>query len=82
MHLADVPEQEGVYELADSTRSTIYFGRSDDLKGRLRQFLDTTDSCFRRAALFRYELTSQSEQRKRDLLKEYYELHERYPLCN
>jgi excinuclease UvrABC nuclease subunit len=82
MHVANVPEQEGVFELADSSRSTIYFGRSDDLKGRLQQFLDTTDPCFRRAAHFRYELTARSEQRKRELLKEYYERHDRYPLCS
>jgi excinuclease UvrABC nuclease subunit len=82
MHVASVPEQEGVYELADSSRSTIYVGRSDDLNGRLREFLDTRESCFRRAALFRYELTPRSEQRKRELLEQYYELHERYPPCN
>jgi predicted GIY-YIG superfamily endonuclease len=82
MHVASVPEQEGVYELADSSRATIYIGQSSDLNRRLLALLNTDDPFWRHAANFRYELTSQSEQRKRELLDEYHQKHERYPPCN
>ncbi len=82
VQVASVPKQEGVYELANFSRSTIYIGRSDDLNRRLQGSLNTTDPCRRRATYFRYELTSQSEQRERELLEEYFQQHERYPPCN
>jgi excinuclease UvrABC nuclease subunit len=82
IQVTGVPDREGVYELADSSHQTIYIGRSDDLNRRLQGVLDTSDPCWRRAAHFRYELTSGSEQRQRGLLDEYYQQHERYPPCN
>ena len=82
MQVSRVPKQEGVYELANLSRSTLYIGRSDDLNRRLQEFLNTTDPCWRQAAQFRYEVTSQSKQRQRELLEEYSRQHERYPPCN
>jgi hypothetical protein len=82
MQVSRVPKEEGVYELANLSRSILYIGRSDDLNRRLQELLNTTDRCWRQAAQFRYELTSQSKQRQRELLEEYSQAHERYPPCN
>ena len=82
VQVASVPKQEGVYELADSSRATIYIGQSKDLKSRLQTLLTTNDPFWRHAANFRYELTSRSEQRKRELLEEYSNKHGRHPPCN
>jgi excinuclease UvrABC nuclease subunit len=82
VQVASVPKQEGVYELANLSRSTIYIGRSDDLNRRIREHINDDDSCWRRAAYVRYEVTSRSEQRLGELLEEYYQQHQRYPPCN
>lgn len=82
VQVASVPNQAGVYELANFSRSTIYIGRSDDLNQRLQGALNSSDPCRRRATWFRYEVTSWSEQRERELLEEYLEQHGRYPPCN
>ena len=82
VQLASVPKEEGVYELADSSRSTIYIGQSNDLNRRLQALLNTNDLFWRHAAYFRYELTSRSDQRKRELLEEFSHKNGRYPSCN
>lgn len=82
IQVASVPEEEGVYELSDLARSTIYIGQSSNLNHRLKALLDSDDPFWRHAANFRYELTSKAEERKRELLEEYHQLHERYPRCN
>ena len=40
--IQSVPEREGVYELADYSRSLIYIGRSDNLQRRLGLISITT----------------------------------------
>jgi len=82
VQVASVPKQQGVFELANFSRSTIYIGRSDDLHRRLQGAVNATDPCRRRATYFRYELTPWSEQRERELLEEYFHQHDRYPPCN
>jgi hypothetical protein len=49
---------------------------------RIREHINDDDSCWRRAAYIRYEVTSRSEQRLGELLEEYYQQHQRYPPCN
>jgi hypothetical protein len=46
---------------------------------RIREHINDDDSCWRRAAYIRYEVTSRSEQRLGELLEEYYQQHQRYP---
>ena len=80
--VASVPNKEGVYELADNARTRIYIRRSNDLNRRLHDHQNTTDACLRAAESFRYELTSSSERRERELLDEFYQQFRRYPRCN
>lgn len=82
IQVASVLKQEGVYELADSSRATIYIGQSKDLNSRLQALLTSNDPFWRHAANFRCELTSRSEQRRRERLEEYFQKHGRYPPCN
>ena len=82
LQVSGVPNEAGVYELADLSRATLYIGRSEDLNRRLQDLLNTTDRCWRQAAHFRYELTPQPERRQRELLEQYSQKHERYPPCN
>lgn len=77
-----VPESEGVYQLFDSGKSLIYIGRSDNLRRRLTEHLNTTDTCIKSAAYFTYEVTWRSTQREQELLEQYKRLHGRYPRCN
>ena len=77
-----VPEKEGVYELADNSQSIIYIGRSNNLRRRLSEHLNSDDHCLRNARYFRYEQTWRSEERERELLNEYRRIHGRLPRCN
>ncbi len=77
-----VPAQEGIYELANGSYSIIYIGRSDDLSRRLRDHMNTSDPCLKAAAFFRFEVTSRSEERERELLDEYYRQYGQFPRCN
>ncbi len=77
-----VPEVEGVYELADSSRLIIYIGRSVNLQKRLNEHLLTTDTCLKLASYFQYEQTLSSEAREREMLEDYRRIHGRLPRCN
>jgi len=77
-----VPEREGVYQLFDSSRSLIYIGRSDNIRRRLSEHLNTSDTCIKSTAYFTYEVTARSVQREQELIEEYRRLHGRYPRCN
>ncbi len=79
---SSVPKQKGVYELADSRRATIYIGQSTDLNSQLQTLLNSSDPLWRHAANFRFELTAWPQQRRRELLEEYFQQHGRYPACN
>ncbi len=80
--IQNVPESEGVYELADYSKAVIYIGRSNNLKRRLNEHLNTSDPCLRSVQYFCYEKTWNSEQREQELLEEYRRIHGRLPKCN
>ena len=77
-----VPVTEGVYELADNSHSIIYIGRSNNLKRRLNEHLNTNDPCISAASYFKYEQTWRSEEREQELLDEYRRIYGRLPRCN
>lgn len=73
-----VPTMPGVYEIATLVRSTIYIGRTDgqDLRRCLRAEVTEPRRRIRQQALyFRYEPTSQDDQRHHELLQEYARAH-------
>jgi DNA polymerase-3 subunit epsilon len=77
-----IPESEGVYELFDTGSNLIYIGRSDNLRRRLTEHLNTSDTCIKSAAYFTFEVTWRSAAREQELLEEYKRIHGRYPRCN
>ncbi len=80
--VSSVPESEGVYELFDTGKNLIYIGRSDNLRRRLTEHLNTSDACIKSASYFTYEVTSRSISREQELLAEYKRIHGKYPPCN
>lgn len=82
MAVSSVPESEGAYQLFDAGRSLIYIGRSDNLRRRLNEHLNSSDTRIRSASYFTYEVTSLSISREQQLLEEYQRSHGRLPRCN
>ena len=80
--VSSVPQSEGVYQLFDSGKNPIYIGRSDDLRRRLTEHLNTSDTCIKSASYFTYEVSSRSISREQELLEEYKRNHGRLPRCN
>lgn len=78
----NVPEREGVYQLFDASQELTYIGRSDNLRRRLSEHLNTSDSCIKNARYFVYEVTNRSEEKEQQMLAEYKRIHGRYPRCN
>jgi len=80
--VSTVPQSEGVYELFDPGKSLIYIGRSNNLRQRLTEHLNTSDACIKSATYFAYEVTSFSYSREQGLLEEHKRIHGRLPRCN
>ena len=83
-NVSKVPNVYGVYEIADGTKDTLYFG-SGKLKGRLLAHFPRGSDPIVGASYFRYEKTGSLErarQRERALLREYYRKHGRLPPFN
>ena len=76
-----VPEKSGVYRL-DTAKETLYIGKSDDLKRRLLEHLNSDDPCIKKATIFKYLVTTSPERTEDDLLKEYQQTHGKLPECN
>mgnify|MGYP006910663195 CR=1 FL=1 len=73
-----------VFELGDSARNVIYIGRGR-IRGELRRYKRSKDSCKMQARAFRYEQMPsdvRARQRERALLNEYVEKHGKLPRCN
>ncbi|MBI2886005.1 MAG: hypothetical protein HYY02_02225 [Chloroflexi bacterium] len=67
----NLPQGPGVYELANVTFQTIFFGSCEDLSLRLHQHLYTRDPCLSRAWHFRFEEHANAAARLRELVEEY-----------
>lgn len=70
----EAPNSEGVYELGNRSRSIVYIGRSEEgLSGRLKDHAEADGrTCIGRDAVyFRYEVTSQSITREKELFRDY-----------
>jgi hypothetical protein len=78
------PQVEGAYELGNSSGAVVYIGRSNNLGDRLSQHAATDDPCIRQNAdRHRYEATSRSVERKKELFVEYKRTHAGLiPSCN
>ena len=78
--LYEVPHREGVYLLAISPSDSgiVYIGRADDLNQRLSEHPDPNNPCLQRKSIshFAYEMSSNSDDRERELI-DYYN-----PECN
>lgn len=79
------PSSEGVYELGNSTGSIVYIGRSMNLLNRLNEHASADGrTCIGGSAeYFRYELTTASITRERQLFREYKQMNGNdIPPCN
>jgi len=73
--LDEAPASEGVYMLSetDSEKGILYVGRADNLHERLSQHPDQNNPCLQRRRInyFTYEITTNSEGRERELIRDY-----------
>lgn len=78
--LDKAPTSEGVYLLSEtnSERGVVYVGRADNLHNRLSQHPDPDNPCLQRKTIsyFAYEATNNSEEREKELIRDY------NPECN
>lgn len=81
----NVPGQPGVYAFFDSVKVLIYIGASVNLRERFANYLETSfsdDPRKRDTRYYKRELTSEQENRMKELLDEYIHKHGRLPKCN
>jgi GIY-YIG catalytic domain-containing protein len=76
----------GTYELGNRLRNIIYIGRSDNLRRRLMEHLNSSDECIQKAFYFRFDDGCSGERQccyaeRRELIT-YRDEHGRLPECN
>ena len=76
-----VPENSGVYQL-NSDNGTLYHGQTNNLKRRLGEHLNSSDSCIKKATQFVYQTTNDPEGLEEKILKNYKDKHGKLPPCN
>jgi predicted GIY-YIG superfamily endonuclease len=75
-------DNPGVYELADDTKNTLYYG-SGKLKTRLQDHLNKKECPLAKYYRFEYLSTeAQCKVREEELLTEYQKTHGRLPMYN
>jgi len=77
-----IPEKSGVYQL-NSNSATLYIGQSNNLRQRLDQHLNSSNSCIMMATQFCYQETDDPEELEGKILKSYGDNHNGdLPPCN
>ncbi len=76
-----VPDRKGVYQLG-TLDEVLYIGQSENLRRRLSEHFDSTDSCVKKTTIFRYYETPYPRSEEEELLKQYKSVHGRLPKCN
>ena len=80
--MASDPDELGVYELADESKNTVYYG-SGKIKSRLLDHLNKRECPM--ARYYRFELFSTEEKcraREKELLDEYKRKYGKLPMYN
>ena len=73
----------GAYELGDGSGTVVYIGSSNEVKRRLNEHLDESDTCIKRnARQYRVEYTEDYRRREYELYHEHVRLHGEPPRCN
>ena len=76
-----IPEKRGVYQL-NSDSGTLYHGQSNNLRRRLLEHLNSTDSCIQKATKFCYQETDDPEGLETRILKNFRDKYSKLPPCN
>jgi len=80
-----VPEKPGLYTFYNKDGGLIYIGKSANLRETFTQYLETKFSkepCKRETKYYKREFTSNQQDRAKELLEEYRQMHDRFPDCN
>ncbi|KPV62179.1 MAG: UvrABC system protein C [Candidatus Bathyarchaeota archaeon BA2] len=80
-----VPEESGVYALYNEVKVLIYIGESTNLREKFTHYLETNfsdDPRKRETRYYKRELTSNQEDRMKELLDEYRQKHGEFPKYN
>ncbi|MFQ6073710.1 MAG: hypothetical protein ACE5KC_00685 [Candidatus Bathyarchaeia archaeon] len=81
----NVPEESGVYAFYNEKKVLIYIGKSTNLREEFTRYLETNfsdDPRKRETRYYKRELTSNLEERMKELLDEYRQKHGKLPRCN
>jgi len=81
-NVAQVPEVNGAYELADENSEVVYIKGADNLRQDLAQHLDSDEECLAVARFFRYEEVFQYTLRESELLQQYIRQNKKFPPGN
>ena len=76
-----IPEKRGVYQL-NSDSGTLYHGQSNNLRRRLLEHLNSTDSCIQKVTKFCYQETDDPEGLETRILKNFRDKYGKLPPCN
>ena len=76
-----IPEKSGVYQL-NTDAGTLYHGQTTNLKRRLNEHFNSSESCIQKATKFCYQITDNHEKLEKDILKNYKDTHGQLPPCN
>lgn len=80
-NIEKVPEESGVYQF-DTQTETLYIGKTDNLRRRLMEHLNSNDACIQKTKFFKYLVTTSPERTEDALLKDYKQRHGKLPECN
>ena len=81
----NVPSKAAVYELYDENYRLIFVGESSNLKEKFAEYSEThfsKDPCKVATKYYKREFTSNTKERKKEILEEYKKKYGKLPKCN
>jgi len=82
LHVNNVPEAEGVYQLLDEHKNIIYIAGTANLRRDLEKHLETDDSCIKKARYFDFEEEGMYTIRESELIQQFLQQHGKLPEGN
>lgn len=82
LHVNNVPEKEGVYQLLDENKKIIFIAGTANLRRDLEKHLETDDSCLKRARYFDFEEEGMYTIRESELIQQFLQQHGKLPEGN
>jgi len=82
LHVNNVPEAEGVYQLLDEYKNIIFIAGTANLRRDLEKHLETDDPCIKKARYFDFEEEGMYTIRESELIQQFLQQHGKLPEGN